>query len=134
MTKDTCDLSGSRYSSEGTLLRHKQLVHGEMPAEPEYDCLECGIKFSRKDNLNRHRKENHYDASKANYDFVEDLDRLKIFQCDQCDEGFKKKSDLQRHYSRAHSEIGTEKNFECDQSEKKYSRKDNLIRHVKSAH
>ena len=83
VTKDTCDLCGSQFSSDGTLLRHKQLVHGEMPAEPEYVCLECGIKFSRKDNLNRHRKENHYDASKVNYDFVEDLDGLKIFQCDQ---------------------------------------------------
>ena len=81
-----------------------------MPEELEFDCLECGIKFSRKDYLNRHRKENHYDASKVNYDFVEDLDGLKIFQCDQCDKGFKKKSDLQRHYSRAHSEIGTENN------------------------
>ena len=68
VTRDTCDLCGSKFSSDGTLLRHKQLVHSEMPAEPEYVCLECGIKFSRKDNLNRHRKENHYDASKANYD------------------------------------------------------------------
>ena len=75
VTRDTCDLCGSQFSSDGTL-RHKQLVHGEMPAEPEYVCLECGIKFSRKDNLNRHRKENHYDTSKANYDFVEDLDTL----------------------------------------------------------
>ena len=134
VTKDTCDLCGSQFSSDGTLLRHKQLIHGEMSEGPEYNCIECGIKFSRKDNFDCHRRENHYDASKANLDYVEDLDRLKIFQCDQCDKGFKRKSDLQRHYGRAHCEIGTEKNFECDKCEKKYSRKDNLTKHIKSAH
>ena len=133
VTKPTCDLCGSQFSSDRTLTRHKQLIHGEMPKEPEHDCLECGMKFSRRDNFYRHRKEQHF-ASKANLDFVEDMDSLKTVQCDQCDKGFKRKSDLQRHYSRAHSEVGTVNDFGCEQCDKKYSRKDSLIRHIKYAH
>ena len=132
-TKPTCDMCGSQFSSDRTLLRHKQLIHGEMSEEPQHACIDCGIKFSRKDNFNHHRKEKHFDSN-ANLDFVEDMDSLKILQCDQCEKGFKRKSDLLRHCSRVHSEIGAEKDFGCDQCEKKYSRKDHLMRHIKSAH
>ena len=94
-----------------------------MPDEPQHECIECDIKFSRRDNYYRHRKEKHYDYIKANLDFVEDVDSLKIMQCEQCDKGYKRKSDLQRHLSRAHSEVGTKNDFECDKCDKKYSRK-----------
>ena len=86
-----------------------------------------------RDSLNLHRREKHFD-SKANLDFVEDMDSLKMLNCEQCDKGFKRKSDLQRHCSRAHREIVIENDFECDQCGKKYSRKVRLIRHVKIAH
>ena len=63
---------------------------------------------------------------RANLDFVGDMD--------QCAKSFKRKSDLQRHCSRVHSEVGPKNDFECDKCEKKYSRKEHLNRHMKSAH
>ena len=125
---------GSQFRSDRFLLRHRQHIHGDMPKEPRHECIECDLKFSRSYSYYSHRKEKHYDDSKANLDFLEDMDSLKIMKCDHCAKGFKSKSDLQRHCSRAHSEVGTRNDFECDKCDEKYSRKEHLNRHMKSAH
>ena len=44
-----------------------------MPEEPRHKYIECDQTFSRSDSYYRHRKEQHYDDSKANLDFVEDM-------------------------------------------------------------
>ena len=127
--KFTCNLCGLKCSSDKIFLRHKESVHDEK----HYECSKCGQDFNRKDNLKRHKKEKHY-ASKANFDFVEDLDELGVLNCDKCDQKFKRSSNLKRHYTSVHIDKDDKKNFHCDQCTKSFSRKDALSRHVGSNH
>ena len=87
-----------------------------------------GIAFSCKDNLRRHQIELHTD--RINTQFIEKNNARTLFECNQCKENFKRKSDLKRHVSCAHGE----KNLVCTLCPAKFSRKDSLKRHVKTKH
>ena len=80
-------LCGFQSSSDRSLLKHNELKHGEKSQTSEYklEIEKCDITFSIESNLNRHKRENHYE-SKVNFDFVEDLDSVTIIKCEVCDQ------------------------------------------------
>jgi uncharacterized Zn-finger protein len=85
-----------------------------------------------KSHLTRHMKEKHYETN-VNLDYVENLDSLNEFECENCEKKFKRKTDLKRHCISVHSV--KEKNcFICSHCNLLFSRKDSLSRHVKSKH
>ena len=137
--KFTCDLCGSQFTVDATLVRHKQSVHGESSSlhgeslqESLIECLQCERRFKRKDDLQRHNREQHFESN-ANVDFVEDLDNLTGIKCDQCDKMFKRRSNFERHCKNVHSESVVD-SFRCSHCAKLFQRKYNLNRHMKSKH
>ena len=130
--KSSCDLCGFQCSSDNNLLKHKQFLHGEASKQPQFSCLNCGINFSRKSHFDRHNREQHYDTN-VNLDFVEDMDSLKVVKCEECNQTFSRKENMQQHYLRNHSEA-KKKTFDCSICEKQFSTRYTLNRHVKSKH
>jgi hypothetical protein len=134
ISRHPCDYCGTEFSSERTLFRHKQVIHGEGPVELKYICDLCGSKFNRKDTLDRHDKEQHC-GSKVNFAYVEhveDMENLSSVECRLCIKTFKRKSDLKRHIFCAHSDTATK--LSCKLCGKTFSRQFTLNRHMKSVH
>ena len=76
-------------------------------------------------------REQHFEYDKKlNIDFYEGIPQCKIYECNECDQIFKRKSDLGRHVANVHEG----KSFDCGHCGMKYARKDNLHRHVKTKH
>jgi hypothetical protein len=68
-------------------------------------------------------REQHGDWDKRlNLVFHEGIPNMKLVECDQCENMFKRKADLNRHRANIHEE----KVFRCNICENKYARKDNL--------
>jgi uncharacterized Zn-finger protein len=117
-----------QFASEGSLSRHKQIIHKtEGVASDKLSC-DCGQQFSLLAHLRRHQREQHFDL-KLNSDFYEGNPPATL-ECNECDMKFKRNADLRRHISSAHGE----KAFNCLQCDCKFSRKDNLKRHMNSKH
>ena len=87
--------------------------------------------FARKDIKDRHDREQHYDSN-CNFAYVENLDSLTSIECTDCDQTFKRKSDLKRHFKCVHNE--KKDKYPCEQCTAQFSRKDSLTRHVKTKH
>ena len=129
-TKTPCYLCGKQFSSEKSMQRHSLIVHVESDVSKD---IVCESKFSRKDALARHEKEQH--GSKVKFDYVEhveDMESLSSVKCELCAKTFRRKSDLKRHTGSIHSE--TPKEFNCNLCGKTFSRNSTLNRHMKSTH
>ena len=132
LKKPVCELCGHQFSFIGSMMRHKETVHGQV-TEELHNCVQCDLKFSRQDSLIRHNKEKHVGKSRFNLDFIEDIDSLVFINCEQCEKRFKRRSDLKRHVQSAHSS-DTKKSFDCSLCDKKFSRKSALTRHITMKH
>ena len=113
------------------MAKHEQVHHEDGNTE-QFTYKKCDS-FSVKKSLDRHNREKHY-KSKANFDYVEDLDSLQVFKCEHCEHQFKRKSDLKRHHARAHEEKDARKVFKCLECDKSFSRRDDVNRHAKKLH
>ena len=131
LEKFTCDLCGSQFLRDNELSRHSKFIHGDGDEGMEFECVKCMIKFARKDIKDRHDREQHYDSN-CNFAYVENLDSLTSIECTDCDQTFKRKSDLKRHFKCVHSE--KKDKYPCEQCTAQFSRKDSLTRHVKTKH
>ena len=79
----------------------------------------------------RHNKEIHFN-DKLHLDYIEDMNEVKVIKCEQCDESFKRKSNLKRHVDSRHGSGSS--SFACQFCDKSFTRKDTMSRHVKRAH
>ena len=80
--------------------------------------------------LRRHTKESHYDV-RFNFDFHEGYKSPNVFECEECDQTFKRAEHLRRHMSHVHQDKGS---LKCPSCEKGFGRPDNLKRHMKKFH
>ena len=131
VTKLTCDLCGSQFLRNYEFNRHVKAVHGNKNQDSEFECVECKMKFTRKDSKYRHDQEKHF-ANNVNVDYVEDLASISDFRCSECNQNFRRESALKRHFNSAHSANKIE--YQCSKCDAKFSRKDSLNRHVKNQH
>ena len=125
-----CEECGKKLSTIASLLRHKTIVHRNSPAE-KLPCkwVKCGQMFESVASLKRHMREQHFNI-KLNTDFQEALETPDSFQCEMCDNKFKRAENLRRHFKSMH----TENKLSCSECGKIFGRKDNLARHMKTKH
>eukprot|EP00937_MAST-01D_sp_MAST-1D-sp2_P006367 g6367.t1 len=80
-------------------------------------CEECGRKFARQSDLDRHVQAVHCGE--------------KPFACEECGRKFGKKVNLDRHVRAVHR---GEKRFACEECGRKFGTKQNLDKHVRTMH
>ncbi|KAI8484923.1 hypothetical protein Bbelb_373300 [Branchiostoma belcheri] len=78
-----CDQCDKVFQQKRSLNRHKQSVHS---ASPNYHCVVCGEKFTRRDSLKRHEKKH---ATLNSFQFV----------CNTCGKVFARRDKLTKHQS-----------------------------------
>ena len=88
--KYACNQCNAEYKLLGDLNHHTLNIHHS------YRCMFCGVKFSRRWNLERH--------SLRHVGF-------KPFECGVCDRPYKRKDHLMRHMNRRHPGVDASKNI-----------------------
>ena len=80
-----CDICGETVSTNDILLCHKKTDD----QEKTFSCIQCGMKFSRENHLNRHKSEVHGLISNINLDFASaKFQEFRRFKCDECGKAF----------------------------------------------
>ena len=114
-----CDLCGNFFSRKGNLNKHKKNIHHLSNDKINLECKICGKYFSRIDNLNEHKKNVH---------------QLSNFNCDKCNRGFSKESNLKIHKERCKVNGSKERKYECNLCGKSYLGRSGLCEHKKNTH
>ena len=104
-TTYSCTTCEQTFTAILTLKRHIQIVHEQI--RQVIECDECNEKFSRKDNLTRHKKESHHVAN-VNHHYSDNcsnptIHKIRPYQCKDCGKKFKRKNDLDRHQNTLHT-------------------------------
>ena len=105
-----CPLCEKCFQRNYHLQRHIKLVHDQTK---EFSCTWCGMKFSLRDHLIKHRNAG-----------LNEKDEVK-YRCEECDKIHCTLRSLQRHNSQEHGHG----QFQCEICEKSYSKKFNLKVH-----
>jgi stress-induced morphogen len=109
-----CYQCSKRFSSVSDLQKHIDAVHyGD-----SYDCEICGVKFSRSENLARHKTVKHMEP------------HVSTYACTDCGKRFSRSDNLERHAAVVHS--SSLLLFRCETCGKKFNRKDNFTRHIEN--
>ena len=108
-----CYQCSKKFSSVSDLQRHIDTVH----YEESYDCEICGVKFSRSDNLARHKMLKHPEPEVSKH------------ACKECGKQFSRSDKLKRHATVVHSGRSLQL-FQCETCGKKFNREDNFARHI----
>jgi hypothetical protein len=110
------DYTPSSVNAKRKRVSNTRDVDGRPVKRFECPRQECGMKFSRRFNLQTHMR-------------VHDPNRLKNFRCDvkDCGKHFDRRHDLTRHVATVHH---GERAYHCEFCDKPFSRKDAMVRHV----
>ena len=120
-----CGECGKTFKNDKTLRLHIMYKHTKVN---KYECDQCDAKFTRKDNLRRHQREDH-SKLKINWNMLQ-LRQDPQFQCDKCEKGFKRKHTLAIHKKLMHSVIGSsEVGNMCCFCAKTFATKSSCTRH-----
>ena len=116
-TRYSCDLCGSKFTSMATKMRHQKSLHNK---RSQIDCDICGDSFEFEFHLTRHHIEHHL-RSKLNLDFC-NISHL-TFQCDQCEEKFKRRTHLVSHKETVHCRPEDLEKYKCSNFEEIFPEK-----------
>ena len=98
-----------------------------------HECNICTDKFTRKDNLNRHKAEVHHVSDfNHNYALSSDSNKRLVYpyKCHLCDKRFKRKENVKQHLDLA----ACVKSSTCNICHKSFTRKVDLKRHNETVH
>jgi hypothetical protein len=112
-SKFHCDKCEKTFIKLSGLKRHEFSVH----FDKEENCPHCGLKSSRKDNLEAHIRLVHGSKSRS-------------FQCEVCLETFNKKSNFQQHVNNTRTNCSICSQIFCTLKQLQHHRKD---KHAKSS-
>ena len=128
-SKVECDMCGKCFKNNLSLQKHKSNFH---VSSNDHKCDNCNASFTLKDNLMRHRREDH---SKLMIDWNQIHFREELmFKCNICEKYFKRKHNLKVHQQTVHQDIETYdpiEEYSCMFCSKQYSSKSNCTRHQK---
>ena len=133
-----CSTCRNTFYNEANLKRHLRL-HEENPLD--FPCDICGKKFTRKDNLFRHRERLHK-LFNINFDAMQPDSKQLSFQCKMCSADFGASKDaFESHIvmevckKREKSvTVNIEGRIECDLCDKTFVEMSNLKRHINLKH
>ena len=95
----------------------------------DLQCNYCHKTFTRKNNLNHHKKIKHENISEA---MRQNL--ATPFHCSLCGKSFTRKDNLRYHNQNVHGTGGPEDMLNCRICDKNFTRRDNLNKHLKTLH
>ena len=138
-TELRCNLCDKSFKHKVSLDRHKNSHDDE---KESFDCDRCASKFTRKDNLTKHRQRMHKLVN-LNVDMIRKTSKGD-FICKMCGSNFgndhrKYETHLmvkacQQSNEEDNFEVDEKGKFPCLQCDKKYADKDSLMRHVRWKH
>ena len=92
----TCKICGYHVNTESEMIEHNNRYHAR-----RFECLECGNKFDRKSQLERHREWYHYESYHTRFDRRNNHRRSEVI-CNDCGKVFYNKHDMMIHKRREH--------------------------------
>ena len=116
------------------MLRHYNNIHKEKTDTTKNECDSCGKMFSRKDHLDRHKRDQHKELTRENLSYVGDLNNLNVNKCGKCEKVLTRASDLKLHLQMVHGDGRPKQEHACIKCEKTFGWKKSLERHVKTMH
>ena len=109
-----CEVCGRCYSSVKKLKAHKKSQH-KSDSKEDFACGVCGKIFMHKYQLTKH----------------EVIHNEPSFVCANCDQKFRRRQALLRHYEHFHDGSKSKLLFQCPVCNLKFSRTENLLRHTR---
>ena len=109
--KSTCEDCGKQFSASSSLARHKMIFHSTEDATPRLVC-DCGKTFSLEANMRRHKREKHFDFQ-VNTDYEEGFRTSLIFECENCDQKFKRRDHIEHHVMYSLNCLHCDQKFVC---------------------
>ena len=155
-----CSQCDQEFTRKDTMTRHKKEIHRLANVNHHYSenncidqrahyirpyqCINCGKKFKRNYNLERHRRmahekkeamknleciecKNMFSDKKSLKHHVLETHVNKMYKCDKCEKIFTKQSNQHRHKMTI---VGIKKKSNCEKCGKHFKRDDNLLRHI----
>ena len=95
----------------------------------ELECDYCHKTFTRKNNLNHHKKMKHENISETMRKSL-----TTPFHCTLCGKSFTRKDNLRYHKHNVHGTGETEDMLSCRICDKNFTRRDNLNKHLRTLH
>ena len=115
-----CRVCSLKFTSKSNFMSHHKQNHGKNSEELQYQCEDCVSRYTNHRNLERHRRVKHGYVAQTrktvrktsnstlvttNHESTPDPNKVKIFDCSQCDRMFLHKSGLHKHVERIHKGV-----------------------------
>ena len=130
----TCNLCKKTFSHALSLKRHFKSIHSPASTH-KIECLKCGVRFTRKDNLTKHEQRVHH---LFNLDFSEAAKRTQqddgSYKCNRCGENFTGDEAFSNLKDHIIAKCKQPAEIQCGDCGKPFSNQSDLKKHVDLKH